>query len=71
VRELSRLRQREQLPVLLRRLAAQTAGVLNITRAAGEAELDRAGGILAFEVKAAGQVTGRDMRHLRKLYCME
>jgi len=42
VRELSRLRQREQLPVLLRRLAAQTAGVLNITRAAGEAELDRA-----------------------------
>jgi predicted AAA+ superfamily ATPase len=41
VRELSRLRQREQLPALLRRLAAQTAGVLNITRAAGEAGLDR------------------------------
>jgi hypothetical protein len=41
VRELSRLRQREQLPALLRRLAAQTAGVLNVTRAAGEAGLDR------------------------------
>ena len=25
------------------------------------------GGVLAFEVKAAGQVAGRDMRHLRKL----
>ncbi len=41
VRELSRLRQREQLPALLHRLAAQTAGVLNVTRAAGEAGLDR------------------------------
>jgi predicted AAA+ superfamily ATPase len=41
VRELSRLRQREQLPALLRRLAAQTAGVLNVTRAASEAGLDR------------------------------
>jgi len=41
VRELSRLRQREQLPVVLRRLAAQTAGVLNVTRAAGEAGLER------------------------------
>jgi len=41
VRELSRLRQREQLPALLRRLAAQTAGVLNITKAAGEAGLER------------------------------
>ncbi|MGO9248913.1 MAG: AAA family ATPase [Solirubrobacteraceae bacterium] len=25
------------------------------------------GGVFAFEVKAAGQVAGRDMRHLRKL----
>ena len=25
------------------------------------------GGVLAFEVKAAGQVAGRDARHLRKL----
>ena len=25
------------------------------------------GGVLAFEVKAAGQVAGREMRHLRKL----
>jgi uncharacterized protein len=41
VRELSRLRQREQLPALLRRLAAQTAGVLNVTKAASEAGLDR------------------------------
>jgi len=41
VRELSRLRQRERLPALLRRLAAQTAGVLNVTRAADEAGLDR------------------------------
>jgi uncharacterized protein len=41
VRELSRLRQREQLPQLLKRLAAQTAGVLNITKAATEAGLDR------------------------------
>jgi predicted AAA+ superfamily ATPase len=41
VRELSKLRQREQLPLLLIRLAAQTAGVLNVTKAAGEAELDR------------------------------
>jgi predicted AAA+ superfamily ATPase len=41
VRELSKLRQREQLPALVRRLAAQTAGVLNITRAASEAGLDR------------------------------
>jgi predicted AAA+ superfamily ATPase len=41
VRELSRLRQRERLPALLQRLAAQTAGVLNVTKAAGEAGLDR------------------------------
>jgi predicted AAA+ superfamily ATPase len=41
VRELSRLRQREQLPALLRRLAAQTAGVLNVTSAAGQAGLER------------------------------
>jgi uncharacterized protein len=41
VRELSRLRQREQLPSLLRRLAAQTAQILNVTTAAGEADLDR------------------------------
>ncbi|MGH2832593.1 MAG: ATP-binding protein [Solirubrobacteraceae bacterium] len=41
VRELSRLRQREHLPGLLLRLAAQTAGVLNITKAASEAGLDR------------------------------
>lgn len=41
VRELSRLRQREQLPALLRRLAAQTAGVLNVTRAASQAGLER------------------------------
>jgi predicted AAA+ superfamily ATPase len=41
VRELSKLRQREQLPTLLHRLAAQTGGVLNITKAASEARLDR------------------------------
>ncbi len=41
VRELSRLRQREQLPALLRRLAAQTAGVLNVTSAASQAGLER------------------------------
>jgi predicted AAA+ superfamily ATPase len=44
VRELSRLRQREQLPTLLRRLAAQTAQVLNITAASAEAGLDRSTG---------------------------
>lgn len=41
VRELSRLRQRAQLPTLLRRLAAQTAGVLNVTRAAREISMER------------------------------
>ncbi len=41
VRELSKLRQREHLPALLLRLAAQTAGVLNVTKAASEAGLDR------------------------------
>jgi uncharacterized protein len=41
VRELSRLRQRAQLPTLLRRLAAQTAQVLNVTAAASAAGLDR------------------------------
>ena len=41
VRELSRLRQREQLPALLRCLAAQTAGVLNVTNAANQAGLER------------------------------
>jgi predicted AAA+ superfamily ATPase len=41
VRELSMLRQRELLPALLLRLAAQTAGVLNVTKAATEAGLDR------------------------------
>lgn len=41
VRELSRLRQREQLPALLRRLAAQTAGILNVTSAANQAGLER------------------------------
>lgn len=42
VGELSRLRQRAQLPALLRRLAAQTAQILNVTSAAAEAGLDRA-----------------------------
>ncbi len=42
VGELSRLRQRAQLPALLRRLAAQTAQILNVTSAASEAGLDRA-----------------------------
>jgi uncharacterized protein len=41
VRELSKRRRHEQLPTLLHRLAAQTAGVLNITKAASEARLDR------------------------------
>jgi predicted AAA+ superfamily ATPase len=41
VRELSRLRLAEQLPALLRRLAAQTARPLNITAAANEAGLER------------------------------
>jgi predicted AAA+ superfamily ATPase len=42
VRDLSRLRLAEQLPALLRRLAAQTARPLNITTASNEAGLDRA-----------------------------
>jgi predicted AAA+ superfamily ATPase len=42
VRELATLRRREQLPILLSRLAAQTARVLNITAAAAAAGLDRA-----------------------------
>lgn len=42
VSELSSLRRREQLPLLFSRLAAQTAGVLNVTTAASEAGLDRA-----------------------------
>jgi predicted AAA+ superfamily ATPase len=41
VRELSSLRRRERLPQLLERLAAQTAGVLNMTTAAAQAGLDR------------------------------
>jgi uncharacterized protein len=41
VRELATLRRREQLPLLLARLAAQTARVLNITTAAADAGLDR------------------------------
>lgn len=41
VRELSTLRRREQLPLLLGRLAAQTAGVLNVATAARDAGLDR------------------------------
>jgi len=42
VRELSRIRQRELLPRLLQRLAAQTAQVLNVTTAARETRLDEA-----------------------------
>jgi hypothetical protein len=41
VAELSRIRQREQLPNLLRRLAAQTAQVLNLASAANAAGMDR------------------------------
>lgn len=41
VREISSLRRRERVPPLLERLAAQTAGVLNMTTAAARAELDR------------------------------
>lgn len=41
VRELARIRQREQLPDLLRRLAGQTAQVLNLTSAANAARMDR------------------------------
>lgn len=44
ISELSRLRQREQLPMLLRRLAGQTARVLNVTAAVGEIGLDRTTG---------------------------
>jgi predicted AAA+ superfamily ATPase len=42
VRELASLRRREQLPLLLTRLAAQTARVLNLTSLAADAGLDRA-----------------------------
>jgi predicted AAA+ superfamily ATPase len=42
VRELATLRRREQLPALLRRLAAQTGQILNVTSAAAEVGLDRA-----------------------------
>ncbi|MHB8296883.1 MAG: ATP-binding protein [Acidimicrobiales bacterium] len=41
VRELARVRQREQLPALLRRFATQTAQVLNVTTAAGPLGVDR------------------------------
>lgn len=41
VRELSKIRQREQLPRLLRKLAGQTAQVLNLTVAARGAGMDR------------------------------
>lgn len=41
VRELSRLRRRAQLPQLLRRLAAQTAQVLNLSTLASASGLDR------------------------------
>jgi uncharacterized protein len=40
--DLSRVRQRNLLPRLLRRLAAQTAQVLNVSRAAEELSMDRA-----------------------------
>lgn len=41
VRELARIRQREQLPGLLRCLAGQTAQVLNLTSAAATSGMDR------------------------------
>lgn len=41
VRELASLRRREQLPLLLARLAAQTARVLNLASVSAEAGLDR------------------------------
>jgi predicted AAA+ superfamily ATPase len=40
--ELSRIRQREQLPRLLARLAGQTAQVLNITKVADSIDMDQA-----------------------------
>jgi predicted AAA+ superfamily ATPase len=42
MRELAKIRQRAQLPNLLRRLASQTAQVLNISTTAEQAGLDRA-----------------------------
>lgn len=42
VRELAKIRQREQLPRLLQRLAGQTAQVLNIASAARESRIDEA-----------------------------
>ncbi len=42
VRELAKIRQREQLPRLLQRLAGQTAQVLNVAAAARESRLDEA-----------------------------
>jgi predicted AAA+ superfamily ATPase len=41
VRELARIRRREQLPSLLRRLAGQTAQVLNLTSVANDLGMDR------------------------------
>ena len=41
VRQLARIRQREQLPLLLRRVAAQTAQVLNVNAAASVLGMDR------------------------------
>ena len=41
VRELARIRQREQLPLLLRRVTAQTAQVLNVNAAARVLGMDR------------------------------
>lgn len=63
VRELAALRHRERLPLLLRRLAAQTGQVLKVDLIVERGD----GRVLAFEVKAAGRVQSADMRHLRKL----
>ena len=41
VRQLARIRLREQLPLLLRRVAAQTAQVLNVNAAASVLGMDR------------------------------
>lgn len=76
-----RIRQRSAMPVLLRRLVAQTGQLLNIARASGQADLERSVGedytrlleavFLVHRVPAWGTTLGARVNSLPKVHVVD
>ncbi|MDQ4038632.1 MAG: DUF4143 domain-containing protein, partial [Actinomycetota bacterium] len=79
--DIRRIRQRAAMPVLLRRLVAQTGQLLNIARASGQADLERSVGedytrlleavFLVHRVPAWGTTLGARVSSLPKVHVVD